>query len=95
MNAARYLGYRLAVGEATATRDVERALRRTKGSVRDAAGLLGVTEKSLHVWLGRFPQLAKAATLRQGREAVGARSKIRSARTAKAKTTRSRKGSRE
>lgn len=75
MNAARYLGYRLAIAEPDATRDVERAMRRAKGSVRGAAAILGVTEKSLHLWFGKFPQLAKAAALRQGREAVGIRSR--------------------
>lgn len=55
------------------------AMRAAKGSVRDAAAALGVHEGSLSRWL-RLPQLAKAAALRQGREAVGARSKKRARR---------------
>jgi hypothetical protein len=90
----RYLGSCIAVSKPEALRQVERAMREAGGSVRTAAAALGVHEGSLARWL-RLPQLAKAAALRQGREAVGARSKIKAAGTAKAKTVRSRKGSRE
>jgi hypothetical protein len=71
---ARLLGLQLAAGDAMAVRLIESALRQAKGSVRKAATILGVTEKSIHVWL-KFPALAKAAKLRQGREAIGKRSR--------------------
>ncbi len=71
---ARLLGLRLAMHESAALRSVESAMRAAKGSVRDAATALGVHEGSLSRWL-RLPQLAKAAALRQGREAVGKRSR--------------------
>jgi predicted acyl esterase len=91
---SRLLGLQLAASEPRALRSVESAMRAAKGSVRDAAAALGVHEGSLSRWL-RLPQLVKAAALRQGREAVGARSKTKATRTAKAKTTRSRKDPRE
>ncbi len=65
-------------------------MRAAKGSVRDAAKVLGVHEGSLSRWL-RLPQLAKAAALRQGREAVGARSKTNGAQNKRAKTATARK----
>jgi hypothetical protein len=91
---ARLLGLGLVLKEAWALKHIEVAMRTAKGSVRVAAASLGVHEGSLSRWL-RLPQLAKAAAFRQGRAAVGARSKTKAARTAKAKTARSRKGSRE
>jgi hypothetical protein len=91
---SRLLGLQLAASDPRALRSVESAMRAAKGSVRDAAAALDVHEGSLSRWL-RLPQLAKAASLRQGREAVGARSKTKAARTAKAKTVRSRKEPRE
>lgn len=71
---ASLLGLRIAAAEPGAVREVERAMRAAKGSVRAAAAELGVHEGSLSRWL-RLPQLAKAASLRQGREAVGQRSR--------------------
>jgi hypothetical protein len=91
---SRLLGLQLTASDPRAVRSVERAMRDAKGSVRTAAFMLGVHEGSLSRWL-RLPQLAKAAALRQGREAVGARSKTKAARTAKAKTARSQKEPRE
>jgi ABC-type sulfate transport system permease component len=71
---SRLLGLQLAASDPRAVRSVETAMRAAKGSVRDAATALGVHEGSLSRWL-RLPQLAKAAALRQGRGAVGTRSK--------------------
>ncbi len=71
---SRLLGLELAASEPRAIRRVESAMRAAKGSVRDAAAALGVHEGSLSRWL-RLPQLTKASALRQGREAVGKRSK--------------------
>jgi len=73
MNAG-LLGLSIAGSVPSVLREVERAMRASKGSVRDAAAALGVHEGSLSRWL-RLPQLAKAAALRQGREAIGKRSR--------------------
>ena len=71
---SRLLGLQIAASEPDAARRIYEAMRDAKGSVRDAARYLGVHEGSLSRWL-RLPQLAKAAGLRQGREAVGKRSR--------------------
>lgn len=75
---SRLLGLQLAASDPHAIRAIESAMRTANGSVRAAAAALGVHEGSLSRWL-RLPQLAKAATLRQGRESVGARSKTNAA----------------
>jgi len=82
---SRLLGLQLTASDPRAVRSVETAMRAAKGSVRDAAAALGVHEGSLSRWL-RLPQLAKAAELRQGREAVGARSKTTSAKNKATRT---------
>lgn len=87
---ASLLGLQLAANDPRAVRSVESAMRAAKGSVRAAATALGVHEGSLSRWL-RLPQLAKAAALRQGREAVGARSKTKAARNTKARSKSARK----
>jgi hypothetical protein len=86
---ARLLGLQVHESDPEAVFRVTVAMRAAKGSVRDAATALGVHEGSLSRWL-RLPQLARAAALRQGREAVGARSKTRAARTRKTRTRRAR-----
>lgn len=80
---ARLLGLQVAESDPHAMLRVAVAMRLAKGSVRAAAVALGVHEGSLSRWL-RLPQLAKAAALRQGREAVGARSKTKSAKNKRA-----------
>lgn len=80
---SHYLGALVMFSDVRGLRQVERAMRNAKGSVRDAAEELGVTEKTLHGWL-RLPQLAKAASLRQGRAAVGARSKTKASQNKRA-----------
>jgi hypothetical protein len=87
---SRLLGLQLAASDPRAIRAVESAMRTAKGSVRATAVALGVHEGSLSRWL-RLPQLAKAAELRQGREAVGARSKTSAAKNKTTWTSRSRK----
>lgn len=87
---ARLLGLQVHESDPKALLRVTVAMRIAKGSVRDAATALGVHEGSLSRWL-RLPRLAKAAALRQGREAVGARSKTSAARNTKARTRRARK----
>lgn len=82
---SRLLGLQLAASDPRAVRAVESAMRAAKGSVRDTAATLGVHEGSLSRWL-RLPQLVKAAALRQGREAVGARSRNRGAKKRAART---------
>lgn len=77
---SRLLGLQIAASDPRAVRSVVVAMRSAKGSVRNAAAILGVHEGSLSRWL-RLPQLADAAALRQGRKSVGARSKTKAARS--------------